>query len=622
MSEIPSENPMNSGDSIAAPAPGDTMQVKAEYARRLQQREARTRELQRKHIWTGNVRVALFVAMVALGWRIAKTGSPSLSWLAVILGAFIVLASVHRRILRAKSKAERAAELYRWGTMRIEDRWSGAGDSGEPFRDPGHIYADDLDIFGPGSLFQLLCVARTRMGKETLARWLLHPAEVEEIQSRQASVAELRRKLDLREDLALAGEAGEVKADPAKLRQWSERHIDFNERLWFPWALLLAALSVAALVYAVVSFVRSGTALWTPFLLTLVTNGTVLFWLRHPLEQIFLDLDAACHNLDALAGIFHRLEAEQFASPRLQRLRQKLVAGGEPASRSIARLDTLYDLDDSRHNMVVQLINVPLLYGPLVACALQRWRRKYGSAIVEWLEAVGEFESLTCLGTYACEHPQDPFPEFATGGEPSFAGTALGHPLLAAERCVRNDVKLGGQTQVLLVSGSNMSGKSTLLRVVGINTVLAMMGAPVRAAGLRLTPAALGACMRISDSLQQGVSHFYAEIKRIRDVVELSAHTTLIFLFDEMLQGTNSHDRRVGAEGILRTVIANGALGMVTTHDLALTSIAQVFPERVVNVHFQEKLESGKLSFDYKLRPGVVSTSNGVELMRSVGLDV
>ncbi len=617
VAEIENDNPTNSGSTAAA---SSCLAVKTGYGRRLQQREGLAQELERKHIWTGNIRVALFLAMVAMGWRIAKAGTPSLYWLAALLGAFVVLASVHRRILRAKSRAESAAELYRRGVMRMEDRWAGTGASGDEFRDPDHIYADDLDIFGHGSLFQLLCVARTRMGKDTLARWLLHPATVEEIQSRQAAVAELSRKLDLREDLALAGEAGEVKADPAKLRAWSQRDIRLHERVWFPLALLMAALSVAALVYAIVSLARSGTAFGTPFLLTLIINGTVLFWLRHPMEQIFLDLDAACHNLDALAGIFHRLETEQFDTPRLQQLRQKLFAGGA-ASRSIARLETLCDLENSRHNMIVQLINVPLQYGLLVACALQRWRRKYGGAIAEWLDAVAEFEALTCLGTYASEHPQDPFPEFAIGGERSFTGTGLGHPLLPAERCVRNDVTLG-QTQVLLVSGSNMSGKSTLLRVVGINTVLAMMGAPVRATRLRLTPAALGACMRISDSLQKGVSHFYAEIKRIRDVVALSAHTPLILLFDEMLQGTNSHDRRVGAEGILRTVIANGALGLVTTHDLALTSIAQVFPGRVANVHFQEKLESGKLSFDYKLRPDIVSTSNGLELMRSVGLDV
>jgi DNA mismatch repair ATPase MutS len=243
--------------------------------------------------------------------------------------------------------------------------------------------------------------------------------------------------------------------------------------------------------------------------------------------------------------------------------------------------------------------------------------------VIEWLTAIGEFEALTSVGTYAFEHPHDPFPEFAaTSNPPSLNAETLGHPLLPAANCVRNDVSLGGEKQVLLVSGSNMSGKSTLLRAVGINAVLAMMGAPVRAERFVISPLALGASMRISDSLQKGVSHFYAEISRIRQVVELSGRGPLLFLFDEILQGTNSHDRRVGAEGILRTLLRNGAIGLVTTHDLALTSLEQLFPGRIANVHFQERLESGKLSFDYHLREGVVTTSNGLELMKSIGLEV
>ncbi len=198
----------------------------------------------------------------------------------------------------------------------------------------------------------------------------------------------------------------------------------------------------------------------------------------------------------------------------------------------------------------------------------------------------------------------------------------MGILLLPADKCVRNNVTLGGKSQVLLVSGSNMSGKSTYLRVVGINAVLAMMGAPVRASSLRLSHVAIGASMRVSDSLQKGISHFYAEIKRLRQVVDLSSSQPTLFLLDEVLHGTNSHDRRVGTEGVLRTLIRNVAIGMVTTHDLALTSLEEVFPDQVRNAHFQERFEDDSLSFDYRLRPGVVTTSNGLELMKSIGLDV
>jgi len=496
----------------------------------------------------------------------------------------------------------------------MEDRWAGSGDTGSEFKDPLHLYAEDLDILGDGSLFQLLSTARTRMGKQSLASWLLAAAALPEIEERQEAIRELEQKIDFREDLLVVGESERIDAHPEALIQWSKEVSGLKDGTW--WALLLAALCVAALVYGF-------TAWWTPFILFIAINGTIMFRNRHMLEKIFAGLSETHKNLDSLADILRRIETETFSSPRLRRLQSQLMAEGLPPSQCIARLDTLSDLDDSRHNWFVRLFDVPLLYSVQLAFALERWRRRYGSKIDTWLTVVGEMETLASLGSYAFEHPADPFPEFApSGSPPSFEGKALGHPLLPADKCVRNDATLGGRNQVLLVSGSNMSGKSTYLRVVGINAVLAMMGAPVRAARLRLSHLSVGASMRVADSLQHGISHFYAEIKRVRQVIDLSASQPSLFLLDEILQGTNSHDRRVGTEGILRSLVRNGSIGLVTTHDLALTSLEEIFPDRIVNVHFQEKFEDDKLSFDYRLRPGVVTTSNGVELMRSIGLDV
>jgi len=204
-----------------------------------------------------------------------------------------------------------------------------------------------------------------------------------------------------------------------------------------------------------------------------------------------------------------------------------------------------------------------------------------------------------------------------------FTGRGLGHPLLAEVRMVRNDVSLGGETRLLVISGSNMSGKSTLLRTVGINTVLALAGAPVRAVSLRLTPLALGATLRIQDSLQEGRSRFYAEITRIRQLADLaSARPSLLFLLDELFHGTNSHDRLVGASGVLRQFLARGAIGLITTHDLALTAVADQLAPRAVNVHFEDRFEHGEILFDYRMKPGPVTRSNAIALMRAVGLDV
>jgi hypothetical protein len=614
--------------------PGETLQNAAtagppsfapaeQYSQRLQWHKTQSERLHRLHIWTGNARVAIFALIIILCWTIGRSGKPSPLWLAAAVLGFIILVVVHRRILRAKNLAERGIALYTRGLARLDDRWTGTGDTGEEFNRADHLYAEDLDIFGDGSLFQLLCSARSRMGKEQLADWLLTQAGAAEVVERQQGVAELKTRFELRENLALAGDKEKIDADPTKLKQWAGIIVDLNYRRWWPLAWILSAVAIGTLVFAVVGQVKHGNALWTPFLLMLVVNGIVLYSVRKRLKLLFAGLDEACHNLSALAAVLRCIEDEQFSAPRLAAIRQKLFSHGLRASECISRLGTLCDLEESRHNQVVHWLELVILYSLHVALALQRWREQYAALIVQWLDAVGEFEALISIATYAFEHPSDSFPEISDAQTPPrLHATKLRHPLMPARDCISNDVSLCGEPQVLLVSGSNMSGKSTLLRSVGVNAVLALMGAPVRAEAFRISALTIGASMRISDSLQKGVSHFYAEITRIRRVVELSRSGPLLFLFDEILQGTNSHDRRIGAEGVLRTLLQNGAAGLVTTHDLALTALEEMFPRKIANVHFQEKLEAGKLSFDYKLREGVVTTSNGLELMKSIGLEV
>lgn len=615
---VPGESIQNTVNTTAlSPAPAE------QYSRRLQWHKAQSDHLHRMHIWTGNARVAVFALILIFCWTIARSGKPNLAWLAAAVLGFIVLVVAHRRILRAKNLAERGMALYTRGLARLEDRWSGIGDTGEEFNRPDHLYAEDLDLFGPGSLFQLLCSARSRMGKECLADWLLTQAGATEVMERQHAVAELQSKFELREKVALAGDKEKIDAEPAKLKQWSGITVDLNYRRWWPLTWMLSALAIATLTFAVVGLVKHGNAIWTPFLLMLVVNGTVLYSVRKRMRMLFAELDKACHNLSALAAVLRCIEDEQFSAPRLVAIRQKLFSNGLRASECISRLGTLCNLEESRHNQVVHWIELVILYSLHVAIALQRWREQYATLIVQWLDAVGEFEALISIATYAFEHPSDSFPEISQAQTPPrLRATKLGHPLMPSRDCIPNDMALDGEPQVFLVSGSNMSGKSTLLRSVGANAVLALMGAPVRAEAFCISSLTIGASMRISDSLQKGVSHFYAEITRIRRVVELSSPGPLLFLFDEILQGTNSHDRRIGAEGVLRTLLQNGAAGLVTTHDLALTELEEMFPRKIANVHFQEKLEAGKLSFDYKLREGVVTTSNGLELMKSIGLEV
>jgi len=283
----------------------------------------------------------------------------------------------------------------------------------------------------------------------------------------------------------------------------------------------------------------------------------------------------------------------------------------------------LLELLDSTRNLYFAPLAALLLWTTQLAFALEAWRRTTGPSIRGWLEAVAQFEALASLGTYAAENPDDPFPDVAEPG-PLFDGEALGHPLLPKMTCVRNDLRLGGELRVLVVSGSNMSGKSTLLRTVGVNAVLALAGAPVRARRLSVSPLTVGATLRVQDSLQAGVSRFMAEVQRVRQLVELArGQRPLLFLLDELFAGTNSHDRRLGAEAVIRTLVELGAVGLITTHDLALTHIVDLLGGKAVNVHFEDDFkEGGGVTFDYRMRPGVVQRSNALALMRSVGLEV
>ena len=602
-------------DGLGELMEGQAGEPRAEYERRREARlEAAAREAQRFRK-VGLVRIGLLAAGVVLAW-LAYSGLLSWWWLIVPAAVFFALADVQDRITRARRRAERAAAYYEQGLARLDDDWAGKGETGERFLDGAHPYADDLDLFGRGSLFELLSRARTRVGEETLAGWLLHPAETEAVRARQGAVAELRPRLDLREDLALLGEGVRSGDDARALTAWADAPAWRVTRFQHAGTIVLAVAAVAGLVLWVTGFG------WIPFLVAVATGRAFTFSLRERVGRVVSAVDRAGRDLALLSGVLGRLEQERFESPRLAELRAALDVEGLPPSGQIGKLNNLIDLLDARRNMIFAPVAFVLLWETQLAIAIERWRARSGPVVARWLAAVGEFEALGSLAGYAYERPQDPFPELLEGAA-RFEGEGLGHPLIPEARNVRTDLRLGDEPRVLIVSGSNMSGKSTLLRTLGVNTVLALSGAPVRARRLRLTPLQVGASIRIQDSLQAGASRFYAEITRLRQIVDLTAGALpVLFLLDEILHGTNSHDRRIGAEGLVRGLLGRGAVGLVTTHDLALARIADELSPRAANVHFEDRLEGGRMTFDYRLRPGVVQKSNALELMRSVGLEV
>ncbi len=333
-------------------------------------------------------------------------------------------------------------------------------------------------------------------------------------------------------------------------------------------------------------------------------------------------IEGAAHDLKLLSDVLARLEREKFSAPKLISLQSGLQQNGLVASHCIARLNRLVDFLVSRRGLLVQMIDAFVLWSLQFSFAIEAWRKKFGPFVRSWLAAVGELEALSAFAGYAYEHPQDAFPEF-TEDAPCFEAEAFSHPLIPENRAVRNNLRLGRDLRLMIISGPNMAGKSTFLRAVGVNAVLAQCGAPVRARRLRLSRLTVAASVCILDSLQGGISRFYAEISRLKLILELTnGPAPVLFLLDELLQGTNSHDRRIGAEAIARSLFNRGAIDLLTTHDLALAEIADSLGPLAANFHFEDRLEDGKLRFDYNLTPGIVQTSNALDLMRSIGLDV
>jgi DNA mismatch repair ATPase MutS len=346
---------------------------------------------------------------------------------------------------------------------------------------------------------------------------------------------------------------------------------------------------------------------------------------RGYVRGVIRDVESRARDLAVAADVLARIEREPFHSPVLTAAQGRLAASGAPATKEIRRLSRLVELLTSRQNQLVGPFSVLVFWATHLAWAIDRWRARVGRHAGDWFAVIGEIEALSALATFAAERPEAVFPEVESG-PPRLEAAAIVHPLLPPASAVGNDVRLGApDPQLLMVSGSNMSGKSTYLRALGITVVLAQAGAPVCATRLRLTPLTPAGTMRVQDSLQAGRSRFFAEITKLRHIVDLARRrdgSGTLFLIDELLAGTNSHDRRLGAAGVLRGLLDLGAIGVATTHDLALTALVDALGGRAANAHFADHFEDGHLAFDYRLRPGVVTGSNALALMRSVGLDV
>jgi hypothetical protein len=567
-----------------------------------------------------NARLGVFLlAVVAAFLVFGRQGLPG-SVLVVLLAGFLGLVVWHDQLLRKLAWLERAMAFCDRGIARVSGRWPELPPPAAPIP-PHHPYCEDLDCLGPGSLLHRICEARTHGGQERLAAWLLGPAETDEVRQRQAAIAELRPRLGLRETVASVGEEALAMLDAGDFVAWGGA------------PRTLAAGSGRRVLGAALSFATlAGIAAWAftgvgplPLIVAALAQLVFAARLRGGVRAVLEGVETPARELVFLTELLEPLETSEFESARLCALQKRLLTHGKPASGRVAELRRLVDLLDARRNQLFAPFAALLLWSTQIAHAIEDWRMENGEALSEWVDALAEFEALLSLAGYAFERPDDSFPEILEGQSITFEAEGLAHPLLGSEVGVRNDVAFGQEPRLLVISGSNMSGKSTMLRAVGVNTLLALAGAPVCATRLRLTPVQLAASVHVQDSLLAGHSRFYAEVRRLRRVYELatgSGSAPTLYLLDEMLHGTNAEERRLGAERLVRALLDTPAAGLVTTHDLALTELAASLAPQARNAHFVDQMGSDGLHFDYQLRAGPATTGNALALMRSEGLPV
>lgn len=593
-----------------------TQEPKLAHESLLESRRAELRDLEQGDRRLSTARA--IVAVLGLLFLIVTASRPiAVVGLALAATVFVGLVIAHERLARRLDRARRRVAFHETALARLRGEWIGRGEAGAAFLDPAHPNAIDLDLFGRGSLFERLCTARTHAGQEQLANWLRHGSPIPELRERQRAVAEIGPRLDLREDLAVLGVEARRAVDSAALFRWAAA-----PAVPVPRALRLAAMAASFAVAVALAGWALGFWEAAPFQLATIAVVFCVWRGRSFSVPVLEGLGRPVHDLQTLTELFDRLVGERFESPRLAQIHTDLMADGHSPSAPISQLGRWLEIHESKGNVFFAILSFFLAWDLHLAAAIEGWRLRFGASVPVWQKALGEIEALISLGAYAFENPADPFPSLEESG-PCFHGEGVAHPLLPLALAVRNDVRLDGAAQMLVITGSNMSGKSTLLRTVGINAVLALAGAPVRATSLRLSPLAVGASIRIQDSLADGESRFYAEIKRVRQILDIAkGETPLLFLLDEIFDGTNSAERRIGAEAVVRSLLDRRAVGLVTSHDLALAEIAVSLAPRAMNVHFEDHLEGNRMAFDYKIKPGPVQRGNALGLMRAVGLDV
>ena len=598
-------------------------ELKTEYTRQVEMTEQALTNVQGRINRISLLRVLLFCMAVAgviyfwnEGWALMA------GTLVLTLLPFLMLIRYHNRLFWRKEYLEKERETSLQELAALDNDFS-ALDEGREYIDASHLYTYDLDVFGAHSLFQCLNRTCTPIGKDVLADWLNHHLEDrEKILHRQETVRELAAKGAFRRHFRILGlmNKGEA-ADKAELLDWAKSPLLFRCHAGYRWLpVIVTLLNLGCLGGVLTGFVTGSQwgILW--FAIVLFS-----FLFTHKISKVQALYGKKLQILGTYARLLKAIDEEPFESAVLKKVKEKIGSDHRQATQAIQKLVKLMNELDQRNNyLMYTVLNGCFFWEIWQIMRIEAWKEAHAAELPQWLEAIGEIDALNSLGTFAYNHQEDYcYPVIDTSAPFKLCGKRLGHPLMPRGQCVTNDIYMNGRPAFIIITGANMAGKSTYLRTIGVNYLLACIGCPVYAAQMELYPAKLITSLRTSDSLNDNESYFFAELKRLKLIIDkLKAGEQLFIILDEILKGTNSMDKQKGSFALIKQFMNLQANGIIATHDLLLGTLRDLFPQHIANYCFEADITGDELTFSYQLRSGVAQNMNACFLMKKMGIAV
>lgn len=589
------------------------------YTSRIAETAKELTNIKKRILHISLLRIVFFLAGITAVIALFHAGT------GVLIGAvcctflpFLALIKLHNRFFARKEWLETQEQINRNELKGLEGDFSGF-DEGKEFVNPEHPYSFDLDLFGRNSLFQAINRTCTHIGKQTLARWMQeHLTQKELIELRQQGVRDMSERNEFREEFRITGLVNHGKtSDVEEIRRWSESPSNLLHATWVKLTLWGVPLINIALLAGGLTGICSISWFGLMFMLFVIISFAVIKKATF-VQQTYGE---KLKTLNSYAKLIALARQQVWKSAEVQQLIEQLNIDGHSPAEALMQLSKELDRLDLRNNQLLYVILEGSIFFQLrQVVRIERWKERYGHHLMQWLETVGELDALCSLGTFAYNHPDYSYPSISD--KPfQFIATAMGHPLMPAEQCVKNDALIPSRPFFLIITGANMAGKSTYLRTIGVNYLLACIGCPVCCKQLTLYPAQLITSLHTSDSLTDNESYFFAELKRLKRIIDLlnEGHELFIIL-DEILKGTNSADKQKGSLDLIRQFMHLQTNGIIATHDLLLGTLAEQFPDKIRNYCFEADIKENELSFSYKLREGVAQNMNACFLMKKMGI--